>query len=224
MIPVFIGYDTREIVAFHVCVDSIVQRSSEPLAVTPLALQNLCHYRERHGDGSNQFVYTRFLVPSLREYSGWAIYLDGDMVLCDDIAKLWALRDDQFAVMSVKHDYRTKARTKYLGSHNEDYPRKNWSSVMLWNCAHTANRTLDRGFVERSTGKALHRFEWLRDEHIGALPIEWNWLPDEFGVNSSAKLLHWTLGTPCYADYGDAPMSELWHQARQRANSCTDPK
>ena len=147
MIPVMIGFDPRESVAYHVCSQSIISRSSEPVAITPLALKGLKGYHESHKDGSNAFIYTRFLTPHLMNYQGWAIFVDGDMVVQDDIAKLWAMRDDRYAVMVVKHDYKTKAREKYLGNVNEDYPRKNWSSVILWNCGHPANRCLTPGYI-----------------------------------------------------------------------------
>lgn len=214
MVPVFIGYDPREAIAFHVCVNSIIRTADMPVAVTPLALRNLAGYTERHRDGSNQFIYSRFLVPHLMGFSGWAIFMDGDMLLRDDIRHLWELRDESKAVMVVKHDYLTKMREKYLGARNENYPRKNWSSVMLWNCAHPANRALSPEFIESASGAQLHRFTWLDDALIGALPIAWNWLPDEFGPNPDAKLLHWTLGTPCFHDFATSPMAEEWHRER----------
>ena len=213
MIRVFIGYDPREAVAYHVCVNSIIRHASEPLSFTPLALCNL-GYQERHQDGSNQFIYSRFLVPQLMNHSGWALYIDGDMLLRADIAGLWNLRDETKAVLCVHHDYRTKMREKYLGAKNEDYPRKNWSSVVLWNCGHPANRALTTSFVEQATGAQLHRFTWLPDDLIGEIPKEWNWLPDELGANPQAKLLHWTLGTPCFHEFADAPMAEEWHHER----------
>lgn len=214
MIRVFIGYDPREAVAYHVCANSIIRHASQPVAITPLALNNLNSYTETHGDGSNQFVYSRFLVPHLSDYQGWALFIDGDMILRDDITYLWALRDDSKAVQCVQHDYKTSARGKYLGSKNQDYPRKNWSSVVLWNCAHAANRCVTPTFVEQATGAQLHRFTWLDDALIGSLPKVWNWLPDEFGANPEAKLLHWTLGTPCFHEYADAPMATEWHRER----------
>lgn len=214
MLKVFIGYDPREAIAYHVCVNSIIRKSSVPLSVTPLALNNLAGYSEKHADGSNQFIYSRFLVPHLTGFSGWAIFMDGDMLLREDIQRLWELRDEAKAALVVKHDYRTRLKEKYLGARNEDYPRKNWSSVILWNCGHPANRTLTPEFVEKATGAQLHRFTWLDDSLIGALPIEWNWLPDEFGSNRNAKLLHWTLGTPCFHEFADAPMADEWHRER----------
>jgi len=220
MIRLFIGYDPREAVVYHVCANSIIRHASRPLAFTPLALRNL-HYIESHRDGSNQFTYNRFLVPQLAGYSGWALYVDGDMIARADVAELWGLRDEAKAVLCVQHDYRTKMRRKYLGAVNEDYPRKNWSSVVLWNCGHPANRALTPEFVQKATGAQLHRFTWLTDELIGALPREWNWLPDEFGANPDAKLLHWTLGAPCFHEFADAPMAAEWHREHSLANHCS---
>ena len=181
-------------------------------------LRNLGRYVERHRDGSNQFIYSRFLVPELMGFSGWALYIDGDMLLRTDIAALWDLRDESKAALCVQHDYKTRMKTKYLGAKNQDYPRKNWSSVVLWNCGHPANRALTAAFVEQASGTQLHRFSWLADEQIGALPKEWNWLPDELGPNPQAKLLHWTLGAPCFHDFADAPMAEEWHRERELMN------
>jgi lipopolysaccharide biosynthesis glycosyltransferase len=153
-------------------------------------------------------------------YKGWAIFMDGDMLLRDDISKLWALRDETKAVMVVKHNYQTKMTEKYLGSKNENYPRKNWSSVILWNCGHPANSTITPEFVQNATGAQVHRFSWLDDSLIGELPIEWNWLPDEFGANLSAKLLHYTLGTPSFHEFATTPMGDEWHRERIYTEYC----
>lgn len=220
MIPIFIGYDHREAVAYHVCSNSIIRQSSKPVAITPLALKNMQDYEEKHTDGSNQFIYSRFLVPHLMEYKGWAIFMDGDMLLRDDIAKLWSLRDESKSVMVVKHDYQTKMTEKYLGAKNENYPRKNWSSVILWNCGHEANKLITPEFIQNSTGAQLHRFTWLNDSLIGELPKVWNWLPDEFGANSEAKLLHYTLGTPSFHDFATTPMGDEWHRERIYTDYC----
>ena len=221
MIPIFIGYDHREAVAYHVCSNSIIRLSSHPVSLTPLSLNLLKDYKERHTDGSNHFIYSRFLVPHLMNYKGWAIFMDGDMILRDDIDKLWQLRNDKHAVMVVKHDYKTRMTTKYLGSKNENYPCKNWSSVILWNCSHPKNRVLTPEFIQTSTGAQLHRFTWLPDEDdIGSLPIEWNWLPDELGANTDAKLLHYTLGTPSFHDFSTTPMGAEWHRERIYTDYC----
>lgn len=190
------------------------------MAFTPLHLPNLSGYKEKHTDGSNAFIYSRFLVPHLMGYRGWAIFADGDMICNADIAELWALRDESKAVMVVKHDYLTKHPVKYLGARNDDYPRKNWSSLILWNCGHPSNAGLGPSYVERQSGKSLHRFEHLKDHEIGSLPMEWNWLVSEYPHNDKAKLYHYTIGTPCFIDYYDCDHAAQWHLAHQEMNQC----
>lgn len=220
MINIFIGYDPRESIAYHTCVNSIIRHASKPVSITPLALTTMKDYNEQHTDGSNQFIYSRFLVPHLMNYNGWALFIDGDMLLRDDIHKLWELRDESKAVMVVKHNYQTTSPVKYLGSKNENYPMKNWSSVILWNCNHPLNKSVTPEFVQNASGATVHRFTWLTENDIGELPIEWNWLPDEFGENDNAKLLHYTLGTPCFHDFALTPMANEWHRERLLTNYC----
>lgn len=219
-IPIFVGYDPREAIAYHTCVNSIIRHASRPVSIIPLALNLLEDYKEIHTDGSNHFIYSRFLVPHLMEFQGQAIFIDGDMILLDDIVKLWDLRDVTKDVQVVKHDYQTSQTTKYLGSKNENYPRKNWSSVMIWNCNSFPNRRLTPEFVMKSTGAELHRFTWLDDSRIGELPVEWNWLPDEQGINPNARLLHYTLGAPCFHEYATTPQADLWHRERMLTEYC----
>lgn len=220
MIPIFIGYDNREAIAYHVCTNSIIRQSSVPVAFHPLSLNLLSSYKETHTDGSNHFIYSRFLVPYFMNYKGWAIFIDGDMILRTDINELWKLRDDSKAVMVVQHDYKTRMTEKYLGAKNENYPRKNWSSVIMWNCSHPGNSVVTPEYVQNATGAQVHRFSWLPNSEIGSLPIEWNWLPDEFGANSDAKLLHFTLGTPSFHDFATTAMSDEWHRERIYTEYC----
>jgi lipopolysaccharide biosynthesis glycosyltransferase len=219
-IPIFIGYDPREAIAYHTCVNSIIRHASQPVAIIPVALNLFKDYAETHTDGSNHFIYTRFLVPHLMSFTGWAIFIDGDMIVRDDIVKLWDLREMDKDVMVVKHDYKTRMPVKYMGSKNEDYPRKNWSSVILWNCSSYPNRKLTPEFIQNSTGAYLHRFSWLDDSRIGELPKEWNWLPDEYDANPDAKLLHYTLGTPCFHEFADTPQGAEWHRERILTEYC----
>jgi lipopolysaccharide biosynthesis glycosyltransferase len=214
VITVFVGYDPDEAVAFHVCVNSIIRHATKPINIVPLALNLLNDYTETHQDGSNAFTYLRFLVPHLMAYQGHAIYIDGDMVVLDDISKLDQLFSDTFAVQVIKHDYHTTQPIKYFGTKNENYPRKNWSSVILWNCAHATNQLLTPGYVQQNTGAHLHRFTWLSDDKIGELPIEWNWLPDELGQNNQAQLLHYTLGIPCLNKSKTGLHTVEWYQER----------
>jgi hypothetical protein len=219
-IPIFIGYDPREAVAYHVCANSIIRHASKPVAIIPLALNLFEDYKETHTDGSNQFIYSRFLVPHLMDYTGHAIFIDGDMVVRSDITELWEWRKNHYDVQVVKHNYETCMTEKYLGSKNENYPRKNWSSVIIWNCESSANQCLTPAFVQKSTGAELHRFTWIKDERIGDLPAEWNWLPDEYGPNINADLLHYTLGAPCFHDFATTPMADDWHRERMLTEYC----
>jgi len=218
VMPVFVGFDQREAIAYHTFCQSVLSQSSSPVSFCPLALNTIQGYKEDHGDGSNEFIYSRFLVPYLMNYRGWAIFADGDMVLNDDITKLWGLRNYRYAAMVVKHDYKTKHPVKYLGAKNEDYPCKNWSSVILWNCGHPANMKLTPDYVARNTGAHLHRFEFLLDQQLGELPKEWNWLVSEY-PDQEASLYHYTIGTPCFPEYKDCQKSDLWHRHHEMVNA-----
>jgi lipopolysaccharide biosynthesis glycosyltransferase len=222
-IPIFVGYDVRESVAYHVFCQSILDSATIPIAFHPLSLKSLSsEYIETHEDGSNAFIYSRFLVPHLMGYKGWAIFADGDMACISDIARLWDLRDETKAAMVVKHDYQTKHKTKYIGTSmetiNTNYPRKNWSSLILWNCGHPANAVLTPKYVMASTGKTLHRFDHLQDDLIGSLPEVWNWLSQEQGINRDAELIHYTLGVPAIEHYYDCPHASYWLNALEGVN------
>jgi lipopolysaccharide biosynthesis glycosyltransferase len=215
MIPIFVGHDVRESAVFHVLQESLMDTASEPFTICPLDLRQLGRF-DGQQDGTNQFIYSRFLVPELMDYKGWAIYMDSDMMFRKDIWDLWNLRDDKYAVMCVKHDYKTTATKKFVGTpieaDNESYPRKNWSSLIMWNCGHPKNRIVTRHFAETSGGKVLHRFAWLEDEEIGELPSEWNHLVGEYGYRSDAANTHFTLGAPGFQGYYQSDYSEEWHQ------------
>jgi len=212
MDKIFIGYDEREAEVLHVCIQSILETSKRPVSIIPLTLKSLEGvYCESHDDGSNAFIYSRFLVPYLSDFRGKALFIDGDMVLRSDINELFSTFDKMKAVQVVKHDYKTRQETKYLGAKNENYPRKNWSSVILWNCEHPQNACLTPDLIQQSSGKFLHRFSWLEDDLVGELSNTWNWLPDEFGKRDDAKLLHYTLGAPCFPDYADTPMASEYN-------------
>ena len=216
-INMIVGFDQREAIAYHTFTQSIIEKSSVPVSVTPLAINSLKNYKENHTDRSNDFVYSRFLTPYLNNFQGWSIFADGDMICQADIKELWDLRDESKAVLVVKHNYQTKQNIKYLGNMNENYPKKNWSSLILWNCGHPKHKILTPEFISNQSGKYLHRFSWLDEEDIGELPIEWNWLAIEYPINASAKIIHYTLGTPCFKNYKDTDMAEIWINTYKRA-------
>lgn len=209
---VFIGFDDREALAYAVAVASIRRYASRPFFVMPLALNNMQgFYAEGHAGGSNAFTFSRFLVPYLCNFNGPALYLDSDIIVRDDIAKLFDLAEQGKDVMVVKHKYESKNQTKYFGAQNPNYPKKNWSSVMLFpNCSNFPCQKLTPSRIQESSGKYLHRFEWTEDARVGELPVEWNWLCGEYEKNDNAKLYHYTLGTPFIHGYGTCDNSAYW--------------
>lgn len=207
--PIFIGYDKREAVAYHVACQTILEQASIPVAFTPLSGEQR--------DGSNAFIYARFLVPDMCGFQGSALFLDSDILVRGDIADLIAEQRLDVGVQVVKHDYKTKYPVKYLGNPNHDYPRKNWSSVMLWNCGYYPNRQLTPAYVRGSTGSHLHRFGWLQDQQIGGLSDKWNRLVLEQDIKPTDRLLHYTIGTPCFDDYAKQDGAAEWYAAKERA-------
>ena len=211
MISVFIGYDPREAVAFSVLAHSIHARASEPVCITPLMLTQLKGVltRERHPLQSTDFSFSRFLTPHLSGYNGWSLFMDCDMLMLEDIATLWALRDERYAVMAVKHDHVPREATKFLGEPQTKYEKKNWSSVMLFNNARCKALTPD--YVNTASGLELHQFKWLNDDAlIGALPERWNHLVGYNTPRADAALVHYTLGGPYFAPYANCEYAGAW--------------
>ena len=213
MRTIFVGYDPREAAVYHTFCQSVIEHASQPVQFVPLH-QDLLGI-DGQQDGTNAFIYSRYLIPHLMGYEGIALFVDGDMVVNDDIIKLFNHFDRDKAVQVVKHDYKTKASRKYVGTPienaNVDYERKNWSSVVLWNCGHYANRVLTPNLVQEAGGAFLHRFQWLQDSYIGPLPQEWNWLELEYDHNPDASLYHHTLGSPGFEHYMRSPSAWLWN-------------
>ena len=211
MINVFIGYDSKERVAYNVLSHSIIQNSTKPVSITPIALNNLKDdfVRERNNLSSTEFSFSRFMIPHLMNYQGWALFMDCDMLMFEDIAELWRLRDDRYAVQVCKHDYTPKTDTKFLGQVQTKYEKKNWSSVMLMNCKKCTTLTPD--YVNKASGLELHQFKWLEGDHlIGDLPLEWNWLVGEYEHKEDVSNVHYTKGGPWFEEYKDCDYSQDW--------------
>ena len=209
MIRIFIGFDPRETVAYHTLSQSIIDNCSVPVSITPLSLSMLPMFtRSRDPRQSNDFSFTRFLVPYLCDYEGFALFMDLDMMFRVDPKELWDLRDSSKSVQVVKHDYTPTTRTKYLGNIQYPYPRKNWSSLMLFNCRNC--RSLTPSYVNSAPGLDLHRFRWTTDDMIGELPVEWNHLVSEYPKNPKAKIVHWSIGGPWFDDYRDVEFFVEW--------------
>jgi hypothetical protein len=228
MINLYVGHDERENVGTHVFVQSVLDRTTVPVSITALHKPML---RRAFGsdvrEGTNAFTLSRFLIPLLQDYRGTAIFCDGaDMLLKADLADLERLRDPYKAVQVVKHHYRTNSPRKYIGTameaDNEDYPRKNWASVMLINCAHYVWRKMNPSIVRDGNALETLTFSWCPDQFIGELPLDWNWLADEYGASGAAKLLHWTQGIPLFPHYANAPHADEYRTTHAKVNYATN--
>jgi hypothetical protein len=214
-IRIFIGYDTREAAAFSVLAHSIHARASQPVSIAPVMLSQLrgVFARDVNPLQSTQFSFSRFLTPWLCGYEGWALFTDCDMLVLDDIARLWALRDERYAVQVVKHVHVPREEVKFLGAVQTKYEKKNWSSVMLMNCARCT--TLTPEYVNRASGLELHQFKWLEGDHlIGELPAKWNHLVGYDAPRRDASLVHFTIGGPYFEEYRECEYAAEWFAER----------
>ena len=212
---IFVGYDTREDITYQVCEHSIKQH--QPNAeVLPLKMKELreagLYTRPIDPLSTTEFTFSRFLIPYMTNYKGWAVFCDCDFVWTADVAELFAQVDERYAVMVVKHDYTPPPGVKMDNQKQMPYPRKNWSSMILWNCAHPANRAVTPELVNKETGQYLHRFSWLKDEEIGSVDHSWNWLVGWYKEpkDGSPKVLHYTEGGPWFKEYRDCEYNNVW--------------
>lgn len=212
---IFVGYDPREDIAYQVCKHSILSRNNNAI-VRPLVqkeLRNTGWYKRPIDKlASTEFTFTRFLVPELMNFDGWAVFMDCDVILTTDISELFAQVDERYAVMCVQHDYKVEEGIKMDGQTQTFYPRKNWSSVMMFNCAHPSNKMLDQDLVNNPevNGAYLHRFSWLKDEEIGSLDHTWNYLVGVYDDLEKPKLIHYTEGGPWFENYRNCEFHQEW--------------
>ncbi len=214
-LKIFIGWDSRETEAYKVCVKSLKKYASQELDITPIVKDTLIetgeYYRPQPEAGSVEFTYTRFLVPYLANYDGWALFIDCDFLFTRDVSELFDMTNDKYALMCAKHDYVPKNSIKMDGQKQVSYPRKNWSSCILWNCGHPANIILNPDVVSKESGAFLHRFYWLPDESIGDIPLEWNWLEGEYDKpDTPPAAIHFTNGGPWFENYQNTDYADLW--------------
>lgn len=220
VLDIFIGYDRQEVVAYHVLAQSLLERSSRPVRLTPVNLGNLggLFARDAVATQSTEFSFSRFLTPYLSGYDGWSLFMDCDMLARADVAELFALADDRYAVMVAQHDYVPRDEVKFLDHVQTRYAKKNWSSVMLLNNARC--RALTPDYVNTASGLQLHQFHWLESEdQIGALPLEWNWLVGEYDFSPDAKIAHFTRGGPYFEAYANCDYADEWRAVESRATA-----
>jgi lipopolysaccharide biosynthesis glycosyltransferase len=215
MRKIFIGYTSYQDVVYQVAKHSI-ERHSEDISCFPIVQQSLrdlgIYTRDKDIGGSTEFSITRFLTPWLAGYNGWVLFCDNDILALTDLNELFEMADDKYAVMCVKHKYKPSLNTKLDGQTQTVYPRKNWSSVVLWNCSHPKNQLITPELVNNVSPLFLHRFMWLDDSEIGELSVNWNWL---VGWNKSSnkgeeKMLHFTEGGPYFRNYQNVEYGDLW--------------
>ena len=199
MLQCFIGLDQRQPVAYSVAQHSLIWRCSEPVNVCPLNVETLPVKKV----GLTPFTFTRWLVPWLMEGRGWALFMDTDVLILGDVAEVFGLSNDAYAVMVSKN------------------PRHfEWPAVMLFNCAHEACKALTPEFVD--DGKGLYGFKWCGGEDsplIGELPREWNHLVGYDPPRLDAKLVHFTAGIPPFEETKMCEYSDAWHVEHQRLNA-----
>lgn len=213
---IYIGWDQRETIAYDVAKFSLERRASIPVEVVPIKLDQLraqgLYQRDQDPLATTEFTYSRFLTPALAGFSGWALFCDCDFLWLGDVAGLVEYTKTPKAVYCVHHDYTPKETTKMDGAVQTTYPRKNWSSLMLFNCDHPSVRALTSELVNRETGAFLHRMQWAADDQIGALPVEWNWLEgwNEKPERGTPKAVHFTRGGPWFANWQNVDYGDLW--------------
>ena len=217
---IYIGYDSKEDIAYRVCKYSILKRSKTNLKVTSLKLYELVtnklYFRAIDPLASTEFTYSRFLVPVLNNYKGWAIFCDCDFIFFEDVSKILENLDNSKAVYCVQHDYTPKEKHKMDGQKQTIYPRKNWSSFILFNCSHPSNKKLTIDLVNSETGSFLHQFKWLKDSEIGSLDERWNWLEGWTSNHISKKpfAVHYTRGGPWFDEWQDVEFANEWISER----------
>ena len=213
ILKIFIGWDSKEDAAYQACKKSLQLHSSMQLNIIPIKQQDLrqknIYARKIDPLSSTEFTFTRFLVPQLSNWTGWALYVDCDFIFLDDVKNLFDQADDRYALMCVQHDYKPTSKLKMDGKAQHVYPRKNWSSAILFNCSHPAHKQIHVN-DETKDGKWFHRFSWLDDSEIGAIDHEWNWLVGWYKEpeDGTPKALHYTEGGPWFEEYKDCEYSE----------------
>lgn len=217
---IFIGWDSREDIAYQVCKQSILDTASVPVEIVPLKQKTLkkrgLYSRSIDALASTEFTFTRFLVPELCNFDGWALFIDCDMIFKTDINELFDQVDDNYAVMCAQHDYTPTNETKMDGQEQHQYPRKNWSSMVLFNCSHSSNKVLVKETVndENVTGAYFHRFSWLADSEVGEISHTWNWLVGWYSepTHGVPDLIHYTNGGPWFDEYRNCEYANDWYR------------
>lgn len=229
---IYMGWDSRETLAYDIARKSFIAEAKEPknLQIIPLQLSSLQHLLSRpvewrgtqmwcpisEAPQTTEFSISRFLVPHLNNYKGWTVFIDCDVVCYKDIAELFALKDDKYAVMVVKHEYEPKQDIHMVDQIQVKMPaKKNWASMILWNCAHPSNKLLTLEKINTWPGRDLHQFKWLNDSEIGEVPQSWNFLIGE-NEGDDVNIAHFTLGGPWLPNWQPSIYDGKWNEAYEK--------
>jgi len=225
MLRVFIGYDPREAITYSVLAHSIQRHASQPVSITPISLDQLKkeYIRKKNPLQSTDFSFSRFLTPYLSNFEGWSVFMDCDMIVIDDISNLFTHANDKYAVQVVKHNHSPKEETKFLGSIQSKYQKKNWSSVMLFNNAKCKSLSVE--YINSASGLELHQFKWLKsDDLIGDIPHSWNHLVGYDKPDTNVSLVHFTIGGPYFNEYKNCEYAEEWNLEKTKMENCEQIK
>ena len=214
---VYIGFDSSNYgqeLAYEVCKRSIEKNTRHDITIHKLVKSDLVNrniFTRNDTDGSTEFTYTRFLVPYLNNYEGYALFCDSDFLWECDINELFEnFSNPKYALACVKHTYsKCKCPNKMDNKVQEWYPRKNWSSLMLFNCSHSSTRNLSLENVNNKSAKWLHRMEWCKDYKILEIPKSYNYLVGYYD-DEHIKALHFTDGGPWYPKYKNVLYADRW--------------
>ncbi|WP_026480078.1 hypothetical protein [Ahrensia sp. 13_GOM-1096m] len=225
----FIGWDSREPIAYDVAKASLLANTNEDVSVSPIKLDELVkqglYTRDVDPLASTEFTYSRFFTPLLADFKGWAIFCDCDFLFFSDVANLRQYMRDDIAVACVKHDYTPTATTKMDGKAQTVYPRKNWSSFMIFNCDHPSTQKLTQQLINTESGAYLHRMQWAQDNEIGDVPTNWNWLEgwNEKPATGYPNAVHFTNGGPWFKDWQDVDYAQEWRDWADKVDSNWKP-
>lgn len=210
---IYIGWDSKYSIASSVCKKSILMNTNHQYECHYLKRDEIKGFTRREPNESTEFTFTRFLVPLLNNWEGYAVFCDNDFLFLDNISRMLMKINPHKAVSVVKHKYKPKDKTKMNDKPQINYPRKNWSSLMVWNCSHPSNKVLTLDYINKSSASDLHEFRWLKNNEIGEIDYTWNYLTDWY-TEGEPKALHFTTGGPWLKGYENAKYANDWHRLR----------
>ncbi len=174
-----------------------------------LDISKIPEYTRDYANQSTEFTYSRFLIPYLENYEGFSIFLDDDILFTKSIWPMFYFLDLDDAVACIKYDFDKYAETKFDGEKNVSYPKKLWSSLMIFNNGHEDCKKLTPEIVNTESGKYLHQFEWT--DKISEIPDHYVFTEghDTRETNWRPSAIHYTRGGPWIEGMDTTQIAEL---------------